>query len=155
MTNITEGLIMIKKTKPEESEFLVAENPVKKQSKPKPRINKKYADFHIEIGQPAKAESAMWVAVITQAMMDALSKSRKSEALYYKQEATTWLTENSPSFVMVCQLAGLHPDDIRRKAKRVIAAPKGWRMEAGKGKRYAQRKAHRDRLKKQQEQGGK
>jgi hypothetical protein len=126
------------------------QKPAKNPPRKKPRLNKKYAEIQFNLSVPAQAEGALWIAVITQAMQDALTKSRKSEDLYYKQEAVAWLTGNSASFIFVCQLAGLHHDDIRRKAKRVIAAPKNWRMEAGKGKRYEERKAYRTRLKNQQ-----
>jgi hypothetical protein len=95
-----------------------------------------------------RGESALWVAVITQAMMDALSRSGNPEAMYHKHEATEWLTGNGKDFVEVCLLAGFDPDYVRRKAKRALVAPRPWRAEPGKGKRYLERKAYRDRQKK-------
>lgn len=91
----------------------------------------------------ARGETALWVAVITQAMMDALSRCKKSESVYHKYEAISWLTGNSKDFNDVCLCAGLNPDYVRRKAKKVIAAPVPWRAEAGKGKRYQERKKYR------------
>jgi hypothetical protein len=90
-----------------------------------------------------RGEMSLWVAVITQAMMDALSKANNAEAIYHKHEATHWLTGNSKDFIMVCLFAGFDPDYIRRKAKRTLIAPTRWRAEAGKGSRYIERKAYR------------
>lgn len=92
----------------------------------------------------ARGETALWVAVITQAMMDALSRCKKSESIYQRHEAINWLTGNSKDFNDVCLCAGLNPDYVRRKAKKVIAAPKPWRAEAGKGKRYEERRKYRE-----------
>ena len=89
---------------------------------------------------PTRGESSLWIAVITQAMMDALSQSRGSEAMYHKNEATIWLTENRKDFIDVCLLAGLCPDYVRRKAKKAIASPKNWRAAPGEGKRYHERR---------------
>lgn len=97
----------------------------------------------------ARGETALWVAVITQAMMDALSNAASAEARYHKNEAIHWLTGNSRDFVMVCLSAGMDPDCVRRKAKRALASPSPWRAEAGKGKRYLERKAYRQKLKNQ------
>ncbi|MFO0389871.1 MAG: hypothetical protein ACK502_09185 [Alphaproteobacteria bacterium] len=95
----------------------------------------------------ARGETALWVAVITQAMTDALSNSRNPETLVHKHEAIRWLTSNSNDFRTVCHYAGMDPDYVRRKAKRSIAHPTSWRAEAGKGSRYAERKAYRKKIK--------
>jgi hypothetical protein len=98
---------------------------------------------------PTKGEMALWTAVITQAVMDALSRSANKEAQFHKHEAIRWLTENSKDFIDVCLNAGMNPDDVRKKAKRVIANPPLWRAEAGTGKRYLERKKYRLKLKQQ------
>ncbi len=90
-----------------------------------------------------RGETALWVAVITQAMMDALSKANNSEARYHKDEAIRWLSDNSKDFVYVCTLAGLDPNYVRRKAKKALVSPVAWRAAPGKGKRYQERKAKR------------
>jgi hypothetical protein len=92
-----------------------------------------------------KGEQALWVAVITQAMMDALSKSRNPELIYHRDDAIRWLTGNSKDFHEVCHHAGMDPDYVRRKAKKALAAPVAWRAEPGKGKRYAERKQRDER----------
>jgi hypothetical protein len=92
----------------------------------------------------ARGETALWVAVITQAMMDALSKSKTPEMRYHKYEAIRWLSDNSKDFVMVCYFADMDPDYVRRKAKKSLLSPTAWRAEAGKGKRYMERKSYRN-----------
>lgn len=94
-----------------------------------------------------RGEHALWAAVITQAMMDALSRKRTVEAQHYKQEAIHWLTCNSADFITVCLHAGFDPDYIRVQAKRAMANPKPWRAAPGKGKRYHKRQAQRRRRK--------
>lgn len=100
---------------------------------------------------PTRGERALWVAVITQAMMDALSRSQNAEARFHKHEAINWITGNNPGFTLVCLLAGFDPSYIRRKCKRALIAPRPWRAEAGKGKRYIERKAYRERKKNEAE----
>jgi hypothetical protein len=94
-----------------------------------------------------QGESAIWVAVITQAMMDALTRSRNPEIIYFKNEAIHWLTGNSKDFVLVCLLAGMDPDYVRQKAKKALLAPIAWRAAPGSGKRYKERKAYREKQK--------
>ena len=112
--------------------------------KPKSTIAKPKAfEWINDQNHPIRGEIALWVAVITQAMMDALSRSNNSETRYFKHEAINWLTGNSKNFIMVCHNAGLDPDYVRKKAKRALVSPQNWRAEAGKGKRYLERKSYR------------
>ena len=90
---------------------------------------------------PVRGETALWVAVITQAMMDALNRSGTTEARYHKHEAIRWLTDNGRDFAEVCHLAGLNPSYVRRKAKKALLSPLSWRALPGQGKRYKERKA--------------
>ena len=94
----------------------------------------------------ARGERALWVAVITQAMQDAQSRCQKAESVFCKHEAIHWLTGNSKDFITVCLCADMEPDYVRRKAKQVLGSPRPWRAEAGKGKRYLERKAYRERM---------
>lgn len=110
-------------------------------------------DYHYWLADPfnsARGETSLWVAVITQAVMDALSKSRNPEIQKHKREAIYWLTENNKDFITVCLNAGMDPDRVRQQAKRAITSPTPWRAEPGKGKRYAERKAYREQIKKEQ-----
>ncbi len=91
-----------------------------------PRDKKRSRDVHSWFEGPyntARSETALWVAVITQAMMDALNRSRHPEHLYHKRAAIEWLTGNSQDFFLVCQLADMNPDCVRRKAKRAMVSP--------------------------------
>ena len=120
----------------------VAPEPIKpKHKSATPKSNA--FDWLLDQNYHVRGEMALWVAVITQAMMDALSRSDNSEARYNKHEAINWLTGNSRNFITVCHYAGLDPDYVRKKAKRALVAPQPWRAEAGKGKRYLERKAYR------------
>jgi hypothetical protein len=101
-------------------------------------------DFLGKTYDSTRGETALWSAVITQALMDALTRSRNPEALYSKHTAIAWLTGNSKDFIMVCLCAGFEPDYVRKKAKRAIASPQRWRAEPGKGKRYLERKKYRN-----------
>lgn len=123
------------------------------QSKPLPGTNQPYRkrtkphDWTDSAHDPVRGERAMWVAVITQAMMDALSRSNKIEEKYHQHEAQRWLTGGSKDFRTVCHLAGFDPDYIRTRVKRALASPRQWRAEAGKGSRYEERRAYRNRVK--------
>ena len=77
----------------------------------------------------ARAEIALWRAVITQALMDAGSESRKPEALYHKFEATAWLTGGGRDFTTVCDYAALDPRYVRRMAAQALAKGCKWRAE--------------------------
>lgn len=76
---------------------------------------------------PVKAEKALWAAVITQALMDAGSESRKPEARHEKAKAIRWLLGNSEDFITVCQNADLDPQYVRGKAKAAIERGCVWR----------------------------
>lgn len=96
---------------------------------------------------PVRGEKALWVAVIMQAMTDALSRSLNKEVQYHKHEAIRWLTENSKDFIEVCLSADMNPDEVRRKAKRALLNPSSWRAAPGEGKRYVERKIYRQKIK--------
>lgn len=116
---------------------------------PRKRSKERYLEWLTEPYNAARGETTLWIAVITQALMDALSRSHHAEARYHKHEAMRWLTENTKDFITVCLYAGLDPDYVRQNAKRTLASPTRWRAEPGQGKRYAERKAYRDKLKAQ------
>lgn len=113
-----------------------------KKNTKKPKLSP--IDFLGKSYDSTRGETALWSAVITQALMDALSKSRSAEALYHKHTAIAWLTGNGKDFTMVCLCAGFDPDYVRKKAKRAITCPQRWRAEPGKGKRYLERKKYRN-----------
>lgn len=114
----------------------------------KPRSRTRHYEVLPERFDPVAGERGVWVAVITQALMDALNRSPAPQAKIWKDQARQWLTEGGAQFVMVCELAGLDPSDIKRRAKKAIVSAKLWRAEPTKGLRYIERKTYRERLKK-------
>ncbi len=81
----------------------------------------------------ADHEPGLWRAVITQALMDAASKSRKSEARRSREAALHWLLGDSPDFETVCDNAGLDPDYVRTRAAQALMRGFEWRLPAGQG----------------------
>ena len=86
--------------------------------------------FH---GSFADHEPGLWRAVITQALMDAATQSRKSHAKRAKTDAVKWLTSDASDFETVCDNAGLDPDYVRDNAKRALARGCQWRLPVGQG----------------------
>lgn len=78
--------------------------------------------------------TSLWKAVITQALMDVGSNSKKKEFTKAKAEAQIWLLQDNDDFREVCHLADMDPDDVRQKA--IIAIQNGckWRKESIKTK---------------------
>src|SRR5262249_45251869 len=85
------------------------------------------------LGSFADHEPGLWRAVITQALMDAASKSRKSEAKRLRHDALSWLLSDTDDFTTVCDHAGLDPDYVRSRAKTALARDCIWRLPVGLG----------------------
>lgn len=77
-------------------------------------------------------ERSMWRAVITQALMDAGSKSKKQEMRYDRAQAISWLSGTSPDFYAVCAMADLDPEYVKLKATQAIKQGCKWREESVK-----------------------
>lgn len=110
--------------------------------KSKRKTRSKIADEHSEFN-PTRGEQAMWRGVITQALMDASSNSKKTEAIYFKGEALHWLLEGGQDFSIVCYYAGLEPDYVRRMAKNALERGCCWHCETTEPKRVRKRRAER------------
>ncbi len=74
-----------------------------------------------------KGDISLWRAVITQALMDAGSNSKKMEMRKAKAEAISWLSGSCDDFETVCSYAHLNPDYVKTKAKYAIARGCVWR----------------------------
>ena len=85
----------------------------------------------------ADHEPGLWKAVITQALMDAASQSKKAEAKRSKREALEWLSGSSSDFETVCDHAGLDPAYVRKQIAGALARNCTWRLPAGQGWRCA------------------
>lgn len=92
-------------------------------------------------GSFADHEQDVWRAVITQALMDAASQSRKSEAKRTRKDALQWLLTDSRDFEAVCDNAGFDPGYIRRRAKEALSRGFEWRLPNGQGWRTQERSA--------------
>ena len=100
-----------------------------------------FSNQHRTIGSFADHEPGLWRAVITQALMDAASHSRKSEAKRSRRDALEWLLSNSRDFESVCDNAGFDPGYVRRRAKEALLRNCAWRLPNGQGWRTLQRVA--------------
>ena len=89
----------------------------------------------------ADHEPGLWRAVITQALMDAASQSRKSEARRSRTDALHWLLSSDSDFETVCDNAGLDPDYVRSRARAALARGCQWRLPVGQGWRAQARLA--------------
>jgi len=72
-------------------------------------------------------ERALWRAVITQALMDASSQSKKMELKYEKSQAICWLTVSGDDFRTVCENAGYCPYYIREQSIEALKRDCKWR----------------------------
>jgi hypothetical protein len=57
----------------------------------------------------------LWMSVINQALMDALSNSKHKRAQINKLKAIKWIINDDVSFENICQMAGLNYQNIRKK----------------------------------------
>lgn len=92
------------------------------------------------------AEVALWRAVITQALMDAGSRSAKQEVRLSQAQAVAWLSGMSDDFVEVCGRAELDPDYVRDKAREAIRRGCAWRQDACQSIRRNKRKKLKEML---------
>jgi hypothetical protein len=83
----------------------------------------------VEEGCTSLGERALWRAVITQALIDAGSESKKPEMKFERAQAISWLSGLSPDFSATCLMAGFDPLYIRQKAREAIARGCAWRKD--------------------------
>ena len=72
---------------------------------------------------------SLWRAVITQALMDAASSSKKAYYIAEKAKARAWLKGDSDDFKEVCYLADMDPEYVKTQAKLAIARGCKWRND--------------------------
>ena len=106
-----------------------------------PHTSSHYIPPARSLGSFADHEPSLWRAVITQALMDAASRSAKSEARRAREDALNWLLGQGRDFEDVCENADLDPDYVRCKAREALARGFEWRLPAGKGWRTQARLA--------------
>ena len=76
---------------------------------------------------PVRGEQALWRAVITQALMDASSQSKKVELQYEKSQAACWLAGFSEDFRTVCEFADYDPNYVRENSLKALERNCQWR----------------------------
>lgn len=74
-------------------------------------------------------EKALWQAVITQALTDAGSQSKKMEAKFNRAQAIAWFSKRNPDFQLVCALADRDVDYVFERAQAAIRKNCKWRKD--------------------------
>lgn len=114
---------------PEKEEFLPPIRPIRRKSKPSLIEKRKEIASGLNQDCTIFGEQALWRAVITQALMDAGSKSTKREAKFHRAQAIAWFSKRNPDFQLVCALAGLEVDYVFEKAHKAIRQDCKWRKD--------------------------
>ena len=91
--------------------------------------NYPYQEEDIDLDEYACRNRGLWCAVITQALMDAGSNSKKTRDKKAKIDAIKWLREDSSYFLEVCFRANLDPKYVKRKAAEALNRGCKWRND--------------------------
>ncbi len=86
-------------------------------------------------------EEALWRAVITQALMDASSESRKKTDRCHKARAIAWLAGRSKDFADVCSMAGFDRDFVIANARLALKRNCYWRKPPSLNKKEISNKS--------------
>jgi hypothetical protein len=95
------------------------------------RCNVELSDSCSIHAREINAFKSLWMSVITQALMDASSHSKKMFARKQKIEALKWLLDekNNEDFKRVCGLADLDHQEVLLKVKKALANGCKWRND--------------------------
>lgn len=88
------------------------------------RARKEYIGVFSGVSDPfcaVRAETALWRAVIMQALTDAVNQSAKRESRRARAEARTWLENMSTDFEAVCHHASFDPSYVKERARAALA----------------------------------
>jgi len=85
------------------------------------------SEIYFDDDSTTNSEVSLWRAVITQALMDAKSNSKKNSFIKAKKEAISWLLGGSDDFILVCELADLDSKYVMNNAKKAIDRGCVWR----------------------------
>jgi hypothetical protein len=75
--------------------------------------------------KPIDQCTALWRAVIMQALVDATTNYKKRDYKYIKAQARSWLAGNSDDFYEVCELANYEPSYLKKMIKKVLTESDG------------------------------
>ncbi len=92
----------------------------------------------------ADHEPGLWRAVITQALLDAVTRSQKSDARRTRETARNWLLSETRDFEIVCDNAGFDPGYVRRRAREALLRGCEWRLPNGQGWRSMRHQSNTD-----------
>lgn len=67
---------------------------------------------------------ALWLAIIQQALLDLIRTDETEEGLLVSGDARRWFFLVNGNFPMVCNLAGVDPMAIRKRAREIETNPK-------------------------------
>ena len=76
-----------------------------------------------------KSIQSMWRSVITQALIDAASNSKKKIDRLNKARAIEWLKGENDGFFEVCALANMDPDYVKFKTQQAMNRGCKWRND--------------------------
>lgn len=81
----------------------------------------------------------LWNAVLLQLTKDFVTRSVTTPAQFHKSQADCWFNPHNKDFRMLCDIVGMDPDEVYRRA--LIAKKKNFkfRLENGAGARYQRR----------------
>ena len=88
---------------------------------------------HVEEDKETKAMISLWRAVITQALQDAGSDSRKFYSIIERRKSRQWLKGKSRSFFEICALADMNPEYVINQAQLAIRRNCKWRNDLKDG----------------------
>lgn len=78
-------------------------------------------------GDGVRGETALWRAVIMQALTDSVSNSKKRQMRYVKAQAISWLSSSTEDFNTVCSLAGMDAARVKKQSKEAMARGCVWK----------------------------
>lgn len=76
-------------------------------------------------------ERQLWCAVIERAVLDAQSIGKTDTIRRERDAAISWLTRPYRGFNQACSLAGLDPEAVRERSRRLFAQAEGGGSELG------------------------
>lgn len=107
----------------------------------KKRLTARHVELWMGYGSyDVRGETALWRAVITQALLDAASSSAKAEDRISKTRARNWLLNGGRDFDAVCMLAEMDPQYVRKKSREALARNCVWRAAPGNSWRFKPRR---------------
>ena len=109
-----------------------------------------HAEETISDGKVTLPEKALWVAVLSRAVLDACkgppkldmsryaNHSHKNQYTYDRDQARHFFTEGGYHFRLICEMAGRNPDYVQAKVRKVLLRKDGWNVDVPITSHYRQ-----------------